>query len=301
MRRDTRLTIAIALNVAIVALQVGFGFGAHSLGLIADAGHNVTDVAALALSLIAVRWARRAPTESKSFGYHRATILAAQANAVAIIAVAVIVAVESVHRLVNPVDVDGPIVAVIAFIAFAANTFAALVLASRDSDMNMRSALLHMWGDAAASLGVAVAGVVIALTGGFERLDPAVSLAICGLITWQAARLIRETTEVLLESTPAGLDVDELARTMAEVEGVEEVHDLHVWGLSDEVHVLSAHVVLEGHPTLEEAQAVGVEVKRAIAGPYRVAHATLELECEGCVDDGSWCSMDGDQYLKSSP
>src|SRR5438552_14854132 len=192
MRRDTRLTIAIVLNVVIVVAQVGFGFVAHSLGLIADAGHNVADVAALALSLIAVRWARRAPTESKSFGYHRATILAAQANAAAIIAVAAIVAFESVHRLADPADVNGPIVAVVAFVAFAVNMTAALTLASRDADMNIRSALLHLWGDAAASLGVAVAGVVIAVTGGYERLDPAVSLAICGLIAVQAVRLIRE-------------------------------------------------------------------------------------------------------------
>jgi cobalt-zinc-cadmium efflux system protein len=293
MPRDARLRIAIALNGVIVVAQVVFGLVSGSLGLLADAGHNVTDVGALVLSLIAVRWARRAPTASKSFGYHRATILAAQANAAIIVAVTAVIAFESLARLADPQPVESGIVLVVALIAFAVNAVAALVVHGPDHDLNMGSALLHLVSDAAASLGVAVAGAVMLVTDGNYWIDPTVSLAICVLISVQAVGLFRETTDVLLESTPADLDMDALTRTMEAVPGVEGVHDLHVWGLSDEVTVLSAHVLLEGHPTLEAAQAVGLEVKRAIAGPYRVAHATLELECEGCVDDGSWCAMDG--------
>src|SRR5438552_5717103 len=134
MPRDARLRIAIVLNVGIVVTQVVFGFGAGSLGLLADAGHNLTDVAALVLSFIAVRWSRRAPTVNKSFGYHRATILAAQANAATILAVTAVIAFESVVRLTDPEPVEGGVVLVVALIAFAVNTVAALVVHSRDHD-----------------------------------------------------------------------------------------------------------------------------------------------------------------------
>ena len=121
--------------------------------------------------------------------------------------------------------------------------------------------------------------------GGASWLDPAVSLVIGAVISWQAIKLIRASTDILLESTPATLDVDELASAMVAVEGVDGVHDLHVWSLSSEVRALSAHIVLSGHPTLEEAQAVGLEVKAAIGVRFEIAHATLELECEHCSDD----------------
>jgi cobalt-zinc-cadmium efflux system protein len=291
MSRETRLRAALVLNIGIVAVQVIFGFAAHSLGLLADAAHNLTDVAALVLSLVAVRWAKRAPTDEKSFGYHRSTILAAQANAATIIAITAVIAYEAVHRLAHPRPVSGGLVVVVAVIAVGANTMAALVLAERHRDLNMRAVLLHIVGDAIAAAGVALAGVVIVVTGRFSWLDPLVGLAIGLLIAVEAVMLIKRTTDVLLESTPAGLNLDELAAAMEAVGGVEQVHDLHVWGLTDEMRVLSAHIVLDGHPTLEEAQAVGVNVKRAISGPFRIAHATVELECEGCVDDGSWCAI----------
>jgi cobalt-zinc-cadmium efflux system protein len=289
--REARLRAALVLNAAMVALQVTFGFVAHSLGLLADAGHNLTDVAAVLLSLVAVRWARRAPNEAKSFGYHRATILAAQANAAAIIALTAVIGYEAVHRLVHPRAVSGALVVGVALVALAANGAAAALLVGRDVDLNIRSAILHMAGDAVASAGIAVAGTVILVTGRFYWLDPAMSLAIGVLIAVEAVRLIKQTTDVLLQATPEGLALAELACAMEAVPGVEQVHDLHVWGLTDDMRVLSAHVVLDGHPTLEEAQLVGVAVKQAISRPFHIAHATLELECEGCVDDGSWCAM----------
>jgi len=138
----------------------------------------------------------------------------------------------------------------------------------------------------------AVSGAVILVTGRYYFLDPAMSIVISLIIAWQAWKLVIASTNVLLESTPAHVDMDELEQAMRSVGGVEGVHDLHVWSLSSEVHALSAHVVLDGHPSLEQAQAVGTKVKAAVSAPFGVAHATLELECEGCVDDGSWCAMD---------
>jgi cobalt-zinc-cadmium efflux system protein len=283
MRRDQRLRTALALNVGVVACQVVAGVVARSVGLLADAGHNLGDVAALALSLLAVRLARRPATPERSFGWHRSTILAAQANAATLLAVCAFIAYEAVDRLLHPTEVRGGLVVAAAAGAAIVNTVAARILNAHHHDLNMRAAFLHAAADAAVSVGVAASGAVILLTGRFDRLDAAVSLVVAAAIAWHALRLARAATEVLLEATPAGLPLDELAATMAAVDGVEAVHDLHVWSLSSDVRALSAHLVLRGHPTLEEAQEVAGRVKAAIADPYGIAHATLELECETCL------------------
>jgi cobalt-zinc-cadmium efflux system protein len=296
-RRERRLRVALGLNLVIVVSQVVGGLAARSLGLLGDAGHNLTDVAAIVVSLVAVRLARRPATASRSFGYHRGTILAAQVNAASILLVCAAIAVESIRRLGSPSHVEGGVVVVIALLGAAVNLGAAALLHERGhlhddpGDLNMRSAFVHMVGDAAASVAVAGAGAVILVTGGWDWLDPTASLAISVLIGVQGWRLLRETAEVLLEATPAGLDLDALALAMVEVDGVEAVHDLHVWTLSSDVRALSAHVVLEGHPTLEEAQVVGERVKVTISAPHRIAHATLELECEECGTPDDFCAI----------
>jgi cobalt-zinc-cadmium efflux system protein len=290
----TRLAIALLLNVGIVAAQAVAGFGAHSVGLLADAGHNLVDGAGLGLSLLALRLTGKPATPERSFGYHRSTVLAAQANAGAICVITVLVAAESIHRLFSPETVNGTPMVVVASVALVVDAVAARILWDRHSGdtFTVRSAVLHMGGDALASLGVVVAGSVILVTGRFAWLDPTVGLGIAALIAWGAVGLLRSTTDVLLESAPAGLDVGDLERAMAQVRGIDGVHDLHVWSLSAEVRALSAHIVLSGHPTLEEAQATGLEVRRAVAEGFRIAHATLELECERCADDVSGCTMD---------
>jgi cobalt-zinc-cadmium efflux system protein len=291
--RSRRLAIALGLNVGLVAAQGVFGLVAHSLGLLADAGHNLSDVAAVVVSLVAVRWARRAPTAERSYGYHRGTILAAAANATTILAVTAFIFYEGLQRLSHPEPVRGGVVVAVALAAFAINGGAALVLRERGSDLNMRSALLHMAGDAVASLGVAIAGLVILLTGRFLWLDPMVSMAIGGLIAVEALLLVRQAAEVLLESTPRDVDLHDLTATICAVEGVESVHDLHVWSLSSEVRALSAHVVLAGHPSLEEAQVVGERIKKTVGSPFAIAHSTLELECEPCAyGEHGPCGMD---------
>lgn len=284
----------LALNLAIVLGEAIAGFVADSIGLLADAGHNLVDVGGIALALLAVRWARRTPDAARSFGYHRSSVLAAQANAAAILVTTALITYESVRRLIHPEVVEGGVVVVVALIALVANGFSALLLRERDSDdMNMRAALLHMAADAGASLGVVIGGAIILIADGAERADPIVSLLISALIAWQAWLLLRSTGDVLLESTPRGLNVADVDAAIRAVEGVEAVHDLHVWSLSSEVRALSAHVIVEGHPSLEEAQVVATRVKAAISHPFSIAHATIELECEGCVDNGAWCAFDG--------
>ena len=191
----------------------------------------------------------------------------------------------AIVRLVHPADVEGATVAIVAAVAFVANLATARVLNDHSRDLNMRAALLHMVGDAAASLAVLAAGAVIAVTGGYARLDPIASLVVSALIAWRAVGLLRETTDVLLESTPENLDTAAILAAMAGTPGVESVHDLHTWSLSSEVAALSAHVVLDGHPSLEEAQVVAARVKRRLTQDFTIVHATLEVECETCAID----------------
>lgn len=288
---DRRLSLALAANVAVVVAQGVAGVVASSLGLLADAGHNLTDVGALALALWAVRASRREPSGRQSFGWHRGGVLAAQANAAAILVLAALLSAEALRRFGDPPPVRGGLVVVMATIAAVVNALSAWLLVGHTGDFGTRSAFIHLAGDAGASVAVAVAGAVIVVTDGNYWLDPAATLAIAALLVAAAWRLLRQTTEVLLESTPAGMDTAEVTATMAAVPGVESVHDLHVWSLSSSVHALSVHVVVAGHPSLEEAQRVGTAVKAAVSAPYRIAHATVELECEGCVDDGAWCAI----------
>ncbi len=292
MDRSTRLRVALGINVALVVGQVIFGLTAHSVGLLADAGHNLSDVAALGVSLVAVVLAQRAPNERKSFGYHRATILAAQVNAASILTVTGLLAWGAIVRLIHPADVEGTTVAIVAAVAFAANLATVRVLNDHSRDLNMRAAVLHMVGDAAASVAVFAAGVVIAVTDGYARLDPIASLVVSALIAWRAVGLLRETTDVLLESTPENLDTAAILAAIADTPGVESVHDLHTWSLSSEVAALSAHVVLDGHPSLEEAQVVAARVKNRLTREFTIAHATLEVECETCaVDERDPCAI----------
>ncbi len=292
MDRSRRLAVSLVLTAALVVVEVGFGLVAHSSGLLADAGHNLSDVGALALSLVAVRLTLRPPSAARSFGNHRATILAALANAALIAVVTVLIVIDSVHRFGHPEHVRAGLVIAVASFGLVINGLAALTLRDGSNDLNMRAALVHMAGDALASLAVVAAAVVLLFVPSATWLDPASAMVVAGVIVVQAVRVFASSIAVLLESTPSDLDLAELTAAMAAVPGVGEVHDLHVWSLSSEMRVLSAHMVLTGHPTLEEAQLVGDRVKATIAGPFDIAHSTLELECERCNDEDDPCQME---------
>lgn len=301
-RRARRLRLALALNLTIVVAQSVAGVLAASLGLLSDAGHNLTDVAGLALALAAVRLTRRPATDRRSFGWHRGTILAAQANAAMILALTVWITIEGVRRLVDPPDVDGPIVLVAAAVAFVVNTAAALVVHEphphradgtphpQGRDLNMQAAMLHLVSDAAASLGVLLAGLVITFRGGWHWLDPAVSLLIGASIGMHAWRLLRSSTAVLLEGTPDGIDPDDVRAAMAEVDGVLAVHDLHVWAIASHYTALSAHVVVDAEVTVRDAQRVAARVRTVLAERFGVTHSTLELEEEACAAAEHGCA-----------
>lgn len=294
MSRTARLGTALGINIALVVGQAVAGVVAHSAGLLADAGHNLTDVAAVGLSLWAVRWALRPRSEVRSYGNHRATILAALANSALLAAVTVAIVVEGVLRLLHPLPVHAGIVVAVAGVAVLANGTAAWVLHEPGHDLNMRAAVLHMLGDMAASL-VVVAAALAILAGGhaLDRADPVASLVVAVIVLYEAVRIARDSADVLLESTPSDVDLGQLRRAITATPGVGEVHDLHVWSLSSEYRALSAHLVLTGHPTLEEAQAVGNRVRQEITAPFDIAHTTFELECERC-DEVAPCPADGE-------
>lgn len=295
MTRTSRLLLALLINVGLVIAQVVTGLTAHSAGLLSDAGHNFTDAAALVLSLLAVRWALRPRSEERSFGNYRGTILAALVNAAALAVATVAIVVESVRRLIHPMPVNGSIVVAMAGAAAAANVVAAVVLNEHKADLNMRAALLHMVSDVLASLCVLAAGLAIVIGGpAWDRMDPVASLVVALFIVVEAVKLVKESVEVLLESTPADVDLAQLRRAIVGVPGVDEVHDVHVWSLSSDFRALSAHLLLSGHPTLEQAQDVGNAVRHAVAEPFNLAHTTFELECERCVDEvADPCEVDG--------
>jgi cobalt-zinc-cadmium efflux system protein len=293
MDRTQRFGLALALNAGLVIVQAAFAAAAHSTGLLADAGHNLVDAGAIALSLVAVRLTLRPPSAARSYGNHRATILAALANASLVAVVTVLIVIESVHRLGHPEPVRAGIVVVVASLGLAVNGIAMLVLRDRSRDLNVRAAVLHMGGDALASLAVVLAAAILLVEPGATWLDPVSALVVAAIIVIQATRILVGSVAILLESTPADLDLSELTTAMSAVPGVAEVHDLHVWSLSSEMRVLSAHLVLTGHPTLEEAQQVGDRVKVTIAAPFGISHSTLELECERCNDEADDpCSME---------
>jgi len=292
MTRTRRLAISLALNAGLVVAQVALGLVARSTGLLADAGHNLTDVGALVLSMVAVRLALRPPSAERSFGNHRATILAALANASLIAVVTALIVVGSVHRLGHPEHVRAGLVVVVASLGLVVNAAAALVLRDGSTDLNMRSAVLHMVGDALASLAVVLAAVALLFVPSASWLDPVSALVVAAIIVFQTSRVFRGSIAVLLESTPSDVDLVDLTATMEGTPGVGEVHDLHVWSLSTEMRLLSAHMVLTGHPSLEEAQVVGERVKAAIASRFSISHSTLELECERCNDDEDPCRME---------
>jgi cobalt-zinc-cadmium efflux system protein len=281
--REARLGVVFALNGALLGGLAAVGVVAHSLGVLSAAGDYLADALAIGLSILTVRLARRSPTAKRTYGYERTTILAALANAALVVAVMAAVVVAAIGRLVDRVPrVHGAAVIIVSAIAAVVMLIGALLLRG-DQDLNMRSVLLDTGADAAAATAVAVTGVVIVATGGFYWLDPSVALVVAVIIGYRAVALLSEIADVLMESTPKGIDLHAVEAAIRAGGEVSEVHDLHIWGLSSEVLLLSAHVVLVGQPTLEEAQSTVERIKAELASRFAIAHATLETECEACA------------------
>lgn len=267
----------------MVEIVGGYLFG--SLALLADGAHMTSDVLALTLALVALILAQRAPTERHTFGLERTEVLAAQANGVLLLVGAIAIVIEAVRRLQDPQSIDTAGVLLIGIAGLVVNVGSAYVIGrTAHGNLNLRAALWHLGADALGSLAVVLAAIGTALFDA-ERLDSIASIAIAVLVVVGAWRLLRDSTRVLLEAVPTGVDVSAVRDALGAQPGVEAVHHLHVWTVGAEHAALSAHVVLSGPLSLHEAQERSVALKQVLAERFGIDHATLEVECHACVDD----------------
>lgn len=289
-RTGLRLVLACAITLGFVGFEALAGWYANSLALLTDAAHNLTDALALSLSWYAHRLSFRPAHAGKTFGYHRAGILAALINSTTLAIIALGVFHEAWGRFNAPAQVTPDILIYVGVAALLVNLFTAwLASHGHEQDINLHSVFLHLLGDVFSSLGAIVAGIGIWLTGKFW-LDPAASVLIGLLILWNAWTILRETVEILLEATPYDIDMSLMVRDLLQVEGVRGVHDLHVWSISRNLRMLSAHVVIDDIP-ISEASLIQERLKDVMHRKYDIDHSTLQLECEGCEPDVLYCDM----------
>src|SRR3954462_10156782 len=245
---NAAFAIGVVLNLGFVVAEVFYGLAVHSLALISDAGHNLSDVFCLLLAWGAMRLTKAAPTARRTYGWRRSSILAALINAVILLVVVGGVTVEAIRRLAQPEDVAGGTVMAVAAIGIVINGVSALLfLSGRKRDLNLRGAFLHMAGGAAVSAGVVVAAFAIKLTG-WQWLDPVVSLAIGVVIVWGTWGLLRESINLSMDAVPAGIDPKAVESYLASLAGVTAVHDLHIWAMSTTEAALTVHLVMEEQP-----------------------------------------------------
>jgi cobalt-zinc-cadmium efflux system protein len=274
--QDRRLlAIALGLILLLMAVEVSAGIVAGSLALLADAGHMLTDAAALAAALVAARLATRPARGPWTFGLGRAEIVAAQANGIALLLVGIWIVYGAIRRLVSPADVHGGIVLVVAVGGIAVNLAATLVLARADREsLNVRGAFLHVATDLAAFVGTAIAGALVLLAG-WDRADPIAGLFVAALCISSSWSLLRESNRIFMEASPTGIDPDEVARAIAEDDDVVEVHDLHVWTVTSGFPALAAHVLVSPE---SDCHAARRRVQRLLDDRFHLHHVTLQVD-----------------------
>ena len=267
--------IGIALNLGFVAVETIYGFIANSMSLLADAGHNLSDVLGLVVAWSGAIMARRAPSPRFTYGLKKAPILAALANSLFLLIAVGAIGAEAIRRLFHPSSTDGETVTIVAAIGIAINGATALMFArGREHDINIRGAYLHMAADAAVSAAVVFAGLVILWTG--QRwVDPVMSLAVAIVILWSGVGLLKESVWMSLAGVPSGIDVDLVEAELEQLDGVETVHDLHVWPLSTTETALTAHLVA---PAVASTDALLQAARRMLHDRFRIEHCTLQIE-----------------------
>lgn len=277
---DWRYAVGLIVNLAFVAIEFGAGVFSQSTALMADAGHNLSDVLGLAMAGGAAWLARRASGSQRTYGYGKATVLAALGNALLLIFACGAIAFEAVRRLAEPAPVMSGLIMIVAAIGFVINLGTALLfMRDQHSDLNARGAYLHMMADAAVSIGVVIAGAVIWMTG-WSILDPLVSLVIVAVILLGTWGLLKDSVNLAMDAAPRGMDVDAVRAAFLALPGVTAVHDLHIWGLSTTETALTAHLChgrADADALLAEAQAVA-------RGRFKIVHTTLQLEAEPLAD-----------------
>jgi cobalt-zinc-cadmium efflux system protein len=275
------MLVAAAINAALVAVEVAGGILTGSLALLADAGHVLSDLGAIALAVLAAGLAAKSGGPRRTFGYQRSEVIAALTNGLGLVAIAVLIVVAAVNRLADPPEVEGAGVIVLGMAGLAGNAAATFVLAGgRREDINLEAVLRHSAADALGSLGVVASGTVVLATG-WDPIDPLIGIAIAALIMVSSIRLVREPLDVLMEAAPPGVDVEAIGRSMGSVAGVREVHELHVWSVTAGFQALAAHVVVARGEDRDRARR---ELEFLLRDRYGVEHTTLQME-EAADDD----------------
>jgi cobalt-zinc-cadmium efflux system protein len=281
------LKISLAVTLAYIILLVVAGLRAHSLALLSEAGHNLSDFMALLLSLVAVYFQSRPANSTKTYGYHRAGVLAALANASSLVAVSVYIFYEAFRRLQHPEHVEASVMMWVAAAGVVMNGAIAMLLYRSGGDVNIRSALLHEVGDTLSTAAVIGGAWAILLTGNYW-IDSVLSVAIGVLILWSGLGIVRETLNILLEGTPRGMKLEKIESVIRSVEGVNDVHDLHVWSIGSETHALSCHIAIADIPP-SVSERILRDVKDRLHHDFQIDHTTIQfehVECEvahGCV------------------
>lgn len=283
------LTLSSVATLIFVAIEVFAGIKAHSLALISDAGHNFTDALSLILAAFAVYVQSKPADDRKTFGYHRAGVLAAFVNALTLIVIAGFILYEGWDRLLHPVPVESGIMLIVAAAALVLNGVIMWRLNSdQKHDLNVRAAFVHMMGDALGAVAIIVGAIVIRYTG-WQQIDPALSIVIGALIIWTAWDIVKESLNVLLEGLPSGLALNSVTEEMQRVEGVLDVHDLHIWTLGSNAHALSCHVLIEDMPP-SASDAILRRLNQVLSN-FHIHHTTVQFEHDRCALSESRCSM----------
>ncbi len=281
-----RLKYAAALTAVIFLVELVGGYMTNSLALMADALHMLMDLVALCLSLFALHISSLPPNEKKTYGYHRAEVFAAFINSASLMVISVFIFYKAYGRLFDPPEVESTGMLIVAVIGLCVNLLVAVWLMSYASrDLNIKSAFLHVIGDAAASVGVIVAAIVIARTG-FNMIDPMISFAIGAVILMGSWRIVRESSHILLEGVPKDIDFAQVVEDLKAVEGVDGVHSMHIWSICHNIYALSAHVDATGVGPAVKGRLVN-EINDKLAQKYHIFYTTLQVECPGCDEIGA--------------
>ena len=276
-----RLLVALSITGLMTIVELAGGLISNSLALIGDAGHMFTDTLALGLSLFALNLAKRPASQTKTYGFYRAEILAALINGTILVLVSAYIFYEADHRFVEPPEVRGGLMLIVAAIGLVANLVGISILrpASR-GNLNVKGAFLHMWSDTVSSVGVIAAGIIILLTGR-TIADPIISIIIGLLILRGAGGLVWESVNILLEAVPKHLDVSQINNAIRKIKGVKDVHDVHLWAITSGMYAMSCHLLIEDQMVSNCTQIVE-EVNQTLSQKFGISHSTVQLECEEC-------------------
>lgn len=279
------LGAAVIATFALVAVELVAGYTGHSIALVSDAIHNLTDVPTLVLSWLAARWAMKPPTEEKTYGYHRAGILAAFVNAMLLTIVSAGLIWESISRLREPVTVSSTLMIWVSVFALLVNGGITLAVTGGRRDLNMRSIWIHNLGDALSNIAIILGALAIRFTGA-SWVDPLIGIAIGAMVFWSGIGILRESTHILLEGLPRSVELEKVARSILCLEGVQEVHDIHIWTLGTDLYALSCHIrIPDMH--LDGCEKLLASVREVLQKEFHIDHTTIQFERAGLAADNS--------------